>query len=90
MLEHRADPRVVGIDLSRTFGHYKAIMTRLEYARGCSPRPRHTRQPDSARLPSACLTGYLPMLQNTGRYTLALQLLQSILMSPAPGSHAGR
>jgi putative glycosyltransferase len=31
---HRADPRVVGVDLSRNFGHYKAIMTGLAYARG--------------------------------------------------------
>ena len=31
---HRADRRVVGIDLSRNFGHYKAIMTGLTYARG--------------------------------------------------------
>jgi putative glycosyltransferase len=31
---HKADPRVVGVDLSRNFGHYKAIMTGLAYARG--------------------------------------------------------
>ena len=31
---HRGDPRVVGIDLSRNFGHYKAIMTGLSFARG--------------------------------------------------------
>ncbi|HJV09906.1 MAG TPA: glycosyltransferase family 2 protein [Burkholderiales bacterium] len=31
---HQADPRVVGVDLSRNFGHYKAIMTGLAYARG--------------------------------------------------------
>lgn len=29
-----ADPRVVGVDLSRNFGHYKAIMTGLRYCRG--------------------------------------------------------
>ena len=28
------DPRVVGVDLSRNFGHYKAIMTGLRYCRG--------------------------------------------------------
>jgi putative glycosyltransferase len=31
---HKADARVVGVDLSRNFGHYKAIMTGLAYARG--------------------------------------------------------
>jgi putative glycosyltransferase len=31
---HRSDPRVVGVDLSRNFGHYKAIMTGLSFARG--------------------------------------------------------
>jgi putative glycosyltransferase len=31
---HRADPRVVGVDLSRNFGHYKAMMTGLSFARG--------------------------------------------------------
>jgi putative glycosyltransferase len=31
---HRGDARVVGIDLSRNFGHYKAIMTGLSFARG--------------------------------------------------------
>jgi putative glycosyltransferase len=31
---HRDDPRVVGVDLSRNFGHHKAIMTGLAYARG--------------------------------------------------------
>jgi len=30
----RGDPRVVGVDLSRNFGHYKAIMTGLAFARG--------------------------------------------------------
>jgi putative glycosyltransferase len=30
----RADPRVVGVDLSRNFGHHKAMMTGLAYARG--------------------------------------------------------
>ena len=31
---HRSDARVVGIDLSRNFGHYKAIMTGLGHCRG--------------------------------------------------------
>jgi putative glycosyltransferase len=30
----RADPRVVGVDLSRNFGHHKAMMTGLAHARG--------------------------------------------------------
>jgi len=30
----RADPRVVVVDLSRNFGHYKAMMTGLAHARG--------------------------------------------------------
>lgn len=30
----RDDPRVVVVDLSRNFGHYKAMMTGLSYARG--------------------------------------------------------
>jgi putative glycosyltransferase len=31
---HRADPRVVVVDLSRNFGHHKAMMTGLAHARG--------------------------------------------------------
>jgi putative glycosyltransferase len=31
---HRADPRVVIVDLARNFGHHKAMMTGLTYARG--------------------------------------------------------
>jgi len=31
---HRADPRVVVVDLSRNFGHHKAMMTGLAYATG--------------------------------------------------------
>lgn len=31
---HRSDPRVVGIDLSRNWGHHKAMMTGLAFARG--------------------------------------------------------
>lgn len=31
---HRADPRVVVVDLARNFGHHKAIMTGLAQARG--------------------------------------------------------
>jgi putative glycosyltransferase len=31
---HRADPRVVVIDLARNFGHHKAMMTGLAHARG--------------------------------------------------------
>jgi putative glycosyltransferase len=31
---HRADPRVVIIDLARNFGHHKAMMTGLAYAKG--------------------------------------------------------
>ena len=31
---HRSDPRVVVVDLSRNFGHYKAIMTGLAHATG--------------------------------------------------------
>jgi putative glycosyltransferase len=31
---HRADPRVVVVDLSRNFGHHKALMTGLAYASG--------------------------------------------------------
>jgi putative glycosyltransferase len=32
--EHRADDHVVVVDLSRNFGHHKAMMTGLAYARG--------------------------------------------------------
>ncbi|MGZ5179188.1 MAG: glycosyltransferase family 2 protein [Ramlibacter sp.] len=32
--EHEADPHVVVVDLSRNFGHHKAMMTGLSYARG--------------------------------------------------------
>jgi putative glycosyltransferase len=31
---HRSDPRVTIVDLSRNFGHHKALMTGLSYARG--------------------------------------------------------
>src|SRR5579872_1841666 len=31
---HRQDPRVVVVDLSRNFGHHKAMMTGLKYAKG--------------------------------------------------------
>src|SRR6266700_1020387 len=31
---HAADPRVVVVDLSRNFGHHKAMMTGLMHARG--------------------------------------------------------
>jgi putative glycosyltransferase len=31
---HRADPRVVVVDLARNFGHHKAMMTGLAHARG--------------------------------------------------------
>jgi putative glycosyltransferase len=31
---HRADPRVIVIDLARNFGHHKAMMTGLGYASG--------------------------------------------------------
>src|SRR5919202_5161758 len=31
---HRADPRVKVVDLSRNFGHHKAMMTGLAHARG--------------------------------------------------------
>ena len=31
---HRQDPRVVVVDLSRNFGHHKAMMTGLKHARG--------------------------------------------------------
>lgn len=31
---HRVDPRVVVVDLSRNFGHHKAMMTGLAYSRG--------------------------------------------------------
>lgn len=31
---HRADPRIVVVDLARNFGHHKAIMTGLAYATG--------------------------------------------------------
>ena len=31
---HRTDPRVVVVDLSRNFGHHKAMMTGLAHARG--------------------------------------------------------
>ncbi|MFB9265924.1 glycosyltransferase family 2 protein [Bradyrhizobium erythrophlei] len=31
---HRRDPRIVVVDLARNFGHYKAMMTGLSYARG--------------------------------------------------------
>src|SRR2546430_9359991 len=31
---HRTDPRVVVVDLARNFGHHKAMMTGLAYARG--------------------------------------------------------
>lgn len=31
---HRSDPRVVVVDLSRNFGHHKALMTGLEHATG--------------------------------------------------------
>lgn len=31
---HQADPRIKIVDLSRNFGHHKAMMTGLEYARG--------------------------------------------------------
>jgi putative glycosyltransferase len=31
---HRQDPRVVVVDLSRNFGHHKAMMTGLQHARG--------------------------------------------------------
>ena len=32
--EHESDPHVVVVDLSRNFGHHKAMMTGLSYARG--------------------------------------------------------
>ena len=31
---HKGDPRVVVVDLSRNFGHHKAMMTGLSHARG--------------------------------------------------------
>ena len=31
---HRADPRVVVVDLARNFGHHKAMMTGLAHATG--------------------------------------------------------
>lgn len=34
LAEHQADPHVVVVDLSRNFGHHKAMMTGLAYARG--------------------------------------------------------
>ena len=34
MALHAADPRVVVVDLARNFGHHKAMMTGLSYARG--------------------------------------------------------